>query len=305
LVSCIVVFAGVWVRRGHGAFQLGVAQIGRTASCWAGLQEDSQTFLKDIAFRSITNEISPFSGVGRHSAIATLLVMFFLTSAVCQALFLTSPGHKTSILTNEAQWLRYTEYSFSAGFMVVAILISFGMLDSYLHLAAFALSFVCMATGLAADYARYLSLLPGADAALQKRLRGFSLALHHISWVPVLVTWAILWFVVIDMERGQEVCHNAGGPGLPTWVWAVLVSETVLFLSFGYVQRLQLASQFQIDFLVLRGNALCFNAEFLEPNVAYVPARVGLRTEAAFLVLSLAAKSVLGWIVYSQVLVFA
>jgi hypothetical protein len=302
--SFIAILVGVSIRMANGSPQLGIARVGRIASCWGGLQEDSESFLKDIAYRSITNEISSSQGLDRHVTIATLLVTFFLLSAVFQFLFLISTEHKKSILNNRPQWFRYTEYSLSASCMVVAIFISFGMLDSYLHVTVFVLTFLCMAIGLVADYMRFLSLSTGADKNLQKNIRRVSLGLHYISWIPVLVVWCILWLVVLDMQFGQEVCHNPDGNELPSWVWSVLVTQFILFISFGYVQHVQFQKQFNIDSLLLCGTSLKYNPYFLEPNDSYDAAVVGLQTETAFLILSVVAKSTLGWIVYSQVLIF-
>ena len=300
--SFIAMLVGVSVRMANGSPQLGIAHIGRIASCWGGLQEDSESFLKDIAYRSITNEISSSQGFDRHVTIATLLVTFFLLSAVFQFVFLISSDHKDMILSNRPQWFRYTEYSLSAGCMIVAIFISFGMLDSYLHVAVFVLTFLCMVIGLVADYMRFLSLSIGSDETLQKNMCRVSLTLHYISWIPILVVWCILWLVVLDMAFGQEVCHHPNGNDLPPWVWSVLVTQFILFISFGYVQRMQFRQQFDIDYLLI--TRLQYNPEFLKPNASYVAATVGLQTETAFVALSVVAKSTLGWIVYSQVLIF-
>ena len=304
MATFVTMLVGVWIKMANGGPQLGIAHVGRIASCWGGLQENSESFLKDIAYRSITNEISSSQGFDRHVTIAALFISFFLLSAVFQFLFLISIEHKDSILSNRPQWFRYTEYSLSASCMIVAIFISFGMLDSYLHVAVFVLTFLCMAIGLVADYIRFLSLSTGADETLQKNMRGVSLGLHYISWIPVLVVWCMLWLVILDMAFGQEVCHHPNGNELPSWVWSVLVTQFILFISFGYVQRVQFRKQYDIDYLLLYSTGLQYNPQFLNLNDSYVAATVGLQTETAFVALSVVAKSTLGWIVYSQVLIF-
>ena len=57
MASFVTMLVGVSVKMENGGPQLGITY-GRIASCWAGLQENSQSILKDIAYRSITNEIS-------------------------------------------------------------------------------------------------------------------------------------------------------------------------------------------------------------------------------------------------------
>ena len=301
--SCVAMIVGVSVRMQGGAPQFGVARVGRVASCWGGFEEDSTSLLKDIAYRSITNELSTSRGLDRHVTIAVLLVTFFFLSAVFQALFLASSDHRQSILLNRPQWFRFSEYALSAGCMIVAIFIAFGMLDMYLHATAFVLTLLCMLTGLAADFSRDLSLSADAGEALKRRLRGLALALHYLAWIPMMVVWAVLWAVVVDMANGQDVCRQPNGNALPAWVWAVLVVQFLLFVSFGYVQLLQFSRQFDID-IVRRFVRTGPHETFLALNPSYDPAAVGILTEQGFLCLSLVAKSVLGWIVYSEVLVF-
>ena len=299
--SCVAMFVGVVLKMQGDGPQFGIARIGRVASCWGGFQEDSQSFLKDIAYRSITNELSTSHGLDRHVTIAVLLVVFYFLSAVFQALFLASSDHRSSIMCNRPQWFRYSEYALSAGCMVVAIFISFGMLDSYLHFTVFILTSVCMLIGLAADFARDLSLTAATGDALQQRsLRGLALALHYLAWVPIISVWVVLWNVVIDMANGQDVCRHFHSNELPVWVWFVLICEMLLFVSFGAVQAMQFSRQFDVDII----RCTTRKTLFLDPNPSYDAAAVGIETEAAFLVLSVAAKSILGWVVYSQVLVF-
>ena len=298
--SCVAMFAGVAVKMQGGGPEFGIARIGRVASCWGGFQDDSQSFLQDIAYRSITNELSTSHGLDRHVTIAVLLVVFFFLSAVFQALFLASSDHRDSIMRNRPQWFRYSEYALSAGCMIVAIFISFGMLDIHLHLTVFVLTFLCMLIGLAADVARDLSVSAASGDTLQRSLRGLALALHYLAWVPMISVWVVLWTVVTDMANGQDVCRHLHSNALPVWVWFVLICEMLLFVSFGAVQAVQFSRQFDVDLII------CTKREtsFLERNPCYDAAAVGIQTEAAFLILSVVAKSVLGWVVYSQVLIF-
>ena len=298
--SCVAMFALVAVKMQGGGPEFGIARIGRVASCWGGFQEDSQSFLQDIAYRSITNELSTSHGLDRHVTIAVLLVVFFFLSAVFQALFLASSDHRDSIMRNRPQWFRFSEYALSAGCMIVAIFISFGMLDIHLHLTVFVLTFLCMLIGLAADFARDLSLSAATGDALGRSLRGLALALHYVAWAPMICVWVVLWNVVIDMANGQDVCPNPNGNELPVWVWAILICEMLLFVSFGAVQAIQFSRQFDVDII----RCTTRTTSFLDPNPSYDAAAVGIQTEAAFLILSVVAKSVLGWVVYSQVLIF-
>jgi hypothetical protein len=304
MASSVSMLVGVLNKVRHGGTALGKAHIGRMASCWNGLQQDSESFLRDIAFGSITNELDASHGLDRHYTIAALLVIFFLTSAVFQFMFLNSKNYMNDILSNKPQWFRYIEYSISASCMAVAIFISFGLLDSYLHLTIFTLTSLCMIIGLVSDYIRFLSTRPITENDLGKTLRGVALSLHYIAYIPISVVWCILWIVVFDMSVGQAVCNNPNGSELPAWVWGVLISQFVLFNCFGYVQRIQFSKQFDINFIKMDNWIPRYNECFLDENPTYDAAMTGVETEASFVVLSVVAKSILGWTIYAEVLIF-
>jgi hypothetical protein len=300
IVSCLVIFTTVLVKMDSGGPSVGVGYVGRIASCWHNKQPNSDSMLRDIAFGSITNNMDIDFGWDRHYTIAFLLATFFLLSAVFQSVALFSVDHWGGIAGNKPQWCRYTEYTFSAGCMIVATFISFGMLDSYLHVCVFILTSTCMLIGLVADYARFLDT--DRDESTSRGMRVIALALHYIAWLPMLVVWGVLWTVVIDMGLGRKVCNNPNGSELPTWVWSILVIEFVLFNSFGYVQRIQFSNQFDIDFFCYSGYRVHYNNSFLNRKKDYDPAATGIETEACFLLLSVISKTILGWIIYANVL---
>ena len=67
---------------------------------------------------------------------------------------------------------------------------------------------------------------------------------------------------------------------------------------------MQLRSQFNIDYVKIVDYKIEYNSEFLSMNPSYIAEDTGLQTESAFIVLSLVAKTILGWTIYSQVLIF-
>jgi hypothetical protein len=302
-VSCIVIFTTMLVKMGSGGPTFGRAYVGRIASCWNDLQPNSNSIIPGIAFGSITNNMDIDSGWDRHYTIAFLLTAFFFLSAVFQFMSLFREKHWDDIVGNQPQWYRYTEYSISAGCMIVATFISFGMLDSYLHVCVFMLTSLCMVIGLMADYTRSLDTDTDTDDDTSKNIRFIALILHYIAWPPILVVWGILWIVVIDMGLGRDACNNPNGSELPTWVWAVLVTQFFLFNSFGYVQRMQLSNQFDINYFSYSCHTIHYNQSFLSRRTDYDAITTGIETESCFLILSVISKTILGWIVYTNVLI--
>jgi hypothetical protein len=292
-----------------GGPRIGRGAVHRIASCWGGRQPPAGgTFLSEIAYGSITNKLSTEEGgFERHYMIAFLLVAFFLLSATFQFCAVRSASHKESILNNKPQWFRYVEYSLSASCMIVAIFVSFGVLESYLHVSAFALTMLCMLIGLVADCVRYLSDTNDLNIpqVFLMKLRRVALGLHNIAWVPMAVVWGIIWVLVLDLAMGTfwEVCESpAEGGKVPWFVWFVTIGQFMLFNAFGYVQRLQFRKQFDIYRYTLGWSGLTLNPSYLCPNPTYDPVATGMATEWQFVVLSLVAKSLLGWTIFSQVL---
>lgn len=312
-VSCLGISIGSIVKLGlDTGTRFGNGSIWRIASCWSGQRPThaSTTDLSGITYGRITNRMSESMGFERLFIIAFLIIIFFFLSAVFQLLSIMSENHQHNILRNKPQWFRYIEYSLSASCMMVAIFISFGMLDSYLHICVFTLTFLCMIIGLAADEVRNLTDMTDhtTDSIPEPtlmHLRLVALRLHYIGWVPIIIVWGILWVVVYDMAHGTfwDLCENmTKGGRLPDFVWIVVVGEFVLFTVFGYVQWVQFGKQFDIMRYKIEKWKLVKNTSFLHAKTNYDPATTGLATEWSFVLLSLVAKSLLGWVVFSQVI---
>ena len=260
--------------------------------------------------------------LNRIDSIALLIVAFFLLSAVGQAAA-CSGDYVNKIKLNSPQKHRYYEYSVSASLMMISIFMSFGLLDMYLHLCVFFLTFLCMIMGYFADFIRDL-----ASSQSDNSLRSLVVYLHYISWVPMLVPWLILFISVMDLN-GNVFSDSCTGikfmpairteeeiitmpeqtpteleANLPWFVWVVLFAEVFLFSMFGAVQQWQFSQEFHFNkYTFSTGKLLKENTKFLDKKTEYDVERTGMVTEALFLFLSLTAKFILGWVIYSQVLV--
>jgi hypothetical protein len=314
LVSACVQL-GFFVNKKAGEEALSVVRVDRTSVCWAGM-------------RNITNHIDAkiSSGMDRIDSIAILIIVFFFLSAIFQFLaFVFYKANEQYALQNRPQWLRYTEYSVSAPLMIVAIFISFGLLDIYLHLCVFVLIALCMLIGLAADFLRQM--------ATTTDLRKLVLSLHYLAWVPMIIPWIILTISLIDISTGfsRETCRRydlrnqpnfesimnvlnlpsldftttpirdvSENNELPDFVWAIFFVQSFLFCVFGFVQRAQFSDEFDIRMFSFSGT---INPNFGVKKDDYRPEHTWYVTERNFIILSLLAKSILGWVVFSQVLV--
>jgi hypothetical protein len=276
---------------------------------WANIKADKTSSLTSRVDRvavcwdrnmHITNHIDDhdLSGYDRIDAIAWLIIIFFFLSAILQVYAVYYTEHMSNMQNNKPQWVRYFEYSISASCMMIAIAISFGLLDVYLHVCIFMLTFVCMVMGLVADVIRDIAV-----GEYNERLADLMMKVHYISWIPMIVPWIILLIVAIDLARGsfRELCQivplvstndDIDDRSVPWFVWLVLGLEFALFSIFGYVQRWQFYQEYNMGWFWVTGK-----------KESYSKKDTGLRTELYFVCLSLSAKSILGWVIYSQVLV--
>ena len=304
-VSGVAVF-DLWIRNRNS--DRPTSQIQRTAVCWSSNM-------------TMTNHIDTEHSflLNRIDSIALLIVAFFLLSAVGQAAA-CSGDYVNKIKLNSPQKYRYYEYSVSASLMMISIFMSFGLLDMYLHLCVFFLTFLCMIMGYFADFIRDL-----ASSQSDNSLRSLVVYLHYISWVPMLVPWLILFISVMDLDGNvfSDSCTDIKftpaevetltmpeqtptelEANLPWFVWVVLFAEVFLFSMFGAVQQWQFSQEFHFNkYMFSRESFLVKNTKFLDKKTEYNVERTGMVTEALFLFLSLTAKLLLGWVIYSQVLV--
>jgi hypothetical protein len=286
------------------------SRIQRTAVCWG----ESMTQTNHI-------DTDPSYGWDRIDSIAWLIFSFFALSGVFQLFALLGTAYETNIRGNKPQYWRYVEYSVSASLMMVSIFMSFGLLDSYLHLCVFWLTFLCMMLGLTADVIRH-HIREILDDRMH--MRQLVVNLHYVSWIAMLVPWIILLCVIIDFQNHtfEESCNRisfnitavdctdgttttpiSADQNVPTFVWVIFLGLGILFNLFGFVQRWQFNQEFDFGMFSIKGCCGRNKQYLVHRTSTYDAETTGVTTEAAFLTLSLTAKLFLGWVIFWQVLV--
>jgi len=180
-------------------------------------------------------------------------VAVFLLLAMADHLLVASPGlHRwyEAALEQRANYARWIEYSVSASIMIVLIAMFTGIRDIAALLGLFAANTAMILLGL---------LMERQQTAGQADWTAywFGCLIGAVPWV------AIFWYVV-------------GAPRVPGFVWAITVTQLVLFAAFALNMALQYRQA--------------------------GPWRSYLTGERAYLTLSLVAKSLLAWLIYANVL---
>ena len=238
---------------------------------------------------------------------AVLVTIFFFLSAIFQAgQGFFKEDYKERVETNGVNYVRYIEYSLSASVMMIAIASSLMIWDIYTHILIFTCTLLCMMLGLVADFVRVLEYNITRHLTERQgywsecltdlaRLKWFT---HYLGWIGILSPYLLVFLIayVRSVSRSsnclQAVDDSVGN--VPTFVHFLLFFQFYLFSSFGFVQVIQFA--YDPMYMTL----------YPEPNgedpYDKELKRVGIATEFCFVILSLIAKSILGWMIAANIL---
>ena len=280
----------------------------RVVSCWDAeiMDAGAEGSDKEIGL-DIRNDFAEI-GFKRKNLIQFCVVSFHLLSCLFQGIpsalyifkfkWFQAYMHKT-IGQNGAQILRYIEYTFSAPLMIIAIALSFGILEMYTLIGLAVLTAACMQFGLISDILRVHARDLHQAAQVGSKRTEFSGAdfsdmrsatvqimwyLHMVGWVAVSIPWFILMTVYADLRNNSndEICGLTPGDRIskmPGWVDIIAYGQLILFTMFGLVQAAQIAFS--------RNSS---------------SATVGVTVEIVFIVLSLTSKALLGATIYMSIL---
>jgi len=165
--------------------------------------------------------------------------------------------------------IRFFEYSISASIMLVCIALLTGIRDANLLLSIAVLCAACQFFGYVAETLFAEKLLPVVQHVS-----------HIVGWLTLMTSYAIIW-----VYYGLSNANASNGNGAPGFVHAIVITMFVLFNSFGVVQFAQMYCSDKCC-------SVFYNC-------------IGRNSEASYIFLSIFAKTVLGWVIYAQVLVMA
>ena len=180
------------------------------------------------------------------------------------------------LLERNIQPFRWLEYSISASLMFMIAAILNGTFDAQKIAYVFVLSFVMMMLGLGSEMSTYfqrqLEFL--SNGKLKRNVTDYFF-LHVLGWVPFGTLWGI------QMRQFQlNINHSSSHP--PSWVYVLYSTQIIIMALFGGNQLWQ-----HVDLYRTRAGDSARQA------------RIALRTEYVYVTLSLTAKSVLAWVLYS------
>jgi hypothetical protein len=193
--------------------------------------------------------------------------------------------------------IRMLEYSVTASLMVLAIMCEVGLTDAYLLAQSFVLTMACMLLGLIADALGSFAVALQNNAYAQQEpvvivMGRWMWALPHgLGWVCVLAVWAPILDAFMQAQR-------LSSQKAPDFVLTIVCCEALLFMSFGFVQLWSLSGMSLIGY----GSYTTMLSPY---EVNLQRSRILERAEMGYVVLSLVAKTLLGWLIMSPILASA
>ena len=184
-------------------------------------------------------------------------------------------GYKYSqiILTNKNP-LRFIEYSSSASIMLVCISLLNGITDLDLIVCISVLTAMCQIMGLVVELVEDLKV---------------KLILHLCGWVQFITAYAIIFRAFFN----SIIKSNSTNP--PEFVYVIVFSLFMLYGCFGFVQLSELILELK-----------CFDK--IQTNKIISKIRINGKInpklkEITYVILSLTAKLLLGWLIFSNILI--
>lgn len=195
--------------------------------------------------------------------ISWLIASFSLLSFVFQcAVDIASEWYDGVVNDQQPNPVRFVEYSLSAPMMFICICVLSGIRNAHLIASLAVLVSVTMWCGLVAEWLlnRYTQI---KDLAYYR----VGLVAHFAGWFTICTAYGIIW-----ASTAVVLTRTKSNP--PDYVWAIIITQCVLFLGFGLIQVVQFIQQ-----------------------------RISKYDEPAYIALSLTAKLLLAWLIFASVLV--
>jgi hypothetical protein len=205
--------------------------------------------------------------VGFHalSFVFQIVVIFLDPKSSCKIKACVDYEYQDLVEKQNINPLRFVEYAISASIMLVCIALLTGVRNENEIISIAVLCTVCQLVGMIAEIS-------------QNRM--VRIIAHATGWLSLMVSYGIIWlYYGIANYQGGLMDPPRSAPDI---VHVVVIVLFLLFNSFGAIQLTQLC---------------CRSGRWWT--------YVAKESELSYVFLSLVAKTLLGWLIYSNVLVMA
>ena len=292
--------------------------VGMLVIYWSGFdgqkKRDScfQTTVRFLKWSRVSNETVPSTSCGASSSFNTsdgifrieessqlttqyslhwLIVLFHALSFIFQGVVLVPRCYDyEKRIDKGTNSVRFFEYSISASVMLICLALLNGITDQNELIMIAVLCGITQLCGLATEILlseattlKKNSVAPGVASSLLWT----SSMLHFSSWATLLTAYGVIWRYFLLSASGSEDSQP------PAFVYAIVMLLCLLFISFGAVQVVQISRYAWCQ-------DRCRKYPFIKADLAF-----NRRVELYYTLLSLVAKTLLGWMLYYNVLAMA
>ena len=241
--------------------------------------------------------------VGNYSVVETTLdsgyfdvryaiLAFFVLAAVDHACVCLAP--MVWEIEQLSSQLRYVEYSISASVMAICIGVETGISDLYTLITIFVLMFVTQILGLLAD----LTSNPEFSGwnPMQNLLGIYIWTIPHFAgWITCISAYVPILDAFVSSEKNSSI-------QAPDFVVAIVFTQFLLFISFGFVQAYYLFSKSRLLSASVGVGHPYMNLQQQQYGVEQDIKGLAVTAERAFILLSLVVKTLLAWLILVPIL---
>ena len=205
-----------------------------------------------------------------------IAIFFFLSFAFQMAAYFPQLYAYEELLRRGRHPLRFIEYSLSSPLMLVAIALLCGIFEQYALIGIFLAMFSCNILGLLAEHLASMKpkektdeedrLLRSLDNRAQQEHLTVTWIAHVAGWLCVIGAW-------LPILVAFSVSNSEGTESAPDFVYVIIATMFILFNTFGINQLLELSGVYGHE-----------------------------TAELVYIMLSLTSKSLLGWLIFANVL---
>ena len=210
-------------------------------------------------------------------SLTWLIAVFFFLSFVFQMVaYFPQLYAYEDLLRRGRHPLRFIEYSLSSPLMLVAIALLCGIFEQYALIGIFVAMFACNILGMLAEHLASMKpkqktdeedrLLKSLDTMAKTEHATITWIAHVAGWVCVIGAWLPI-FIAFSLGNSE------GTESAPDFVYVIVATMFILFNTFGINQLLEISGVYGHE-----------------------------TAELVFIMLSLTSKSLLGWLIFANVL---
>lgn len=217
------------------------------------------------------------------------LNMMILTFCLLSVIFQAVHGTVLYYYDDIPRFMHYLEYAFSSPLMIMVMAVEVGILELFSVIALGGLFFGMNVAGMSVEilshYVYYIT--SRSHLALCSALCWL---LHFTGWVLFFMAMIPVW------AQFHQVLACSENGGTPQYVYAVIVTESILFSLFGF---LQIASLYEkLEYTWTSKNAYTHPGR----GLPLIPVEILFKYDCLHAILSLVAKTILAWLLLGPAL---